>query len=240
MSSNDLSLDQLKSALPKAFKHRASQELVDKFNTITKDDVMKEAYRDNLLSYTHVLMDGKFRMEQYTDAIRYITHKLMGSTNIDAYIKTFPDRYQNFVASGTSDKDIASYVTSYNKNKLVNIIYEQTMIPTYILNQDIYQKAINKQVSLMMDDTVSPHVQQRAADSLMVNLKPPEVAKVELNVKNKSTEITDELHNSLVKLAAKQKEMIEQGISRPKEVAEAPIHIISVDDEDENNGDSNV
>ena len=226
MSSSDLTLEQLQKVLPKGFKHRANQELVDKFNQITQDDEVKEAYRDNLLTYANVLMDGKFRMDQYIDAIKYVTHKLMGCTNIDAYIRTFPDRYAKYLANNTSEKDIASYVTSYNKNKLVNIIYEQTMIPTYILNQDIYQKAINKQVQLMMDDKVSPAVQQKAADSLMVNLKQPEVSKVELDVTTKTTEITDGLHESLVKLAAKQKEMIELGISKPKEIAESPIHVV--------------
>ena len=113
--SHDLTLDQLTKVLPKGFKNNATQKLVDKINLMVKDPIIREAYRDNLLSYTSVLTDGRFQIGHYVDAVKYITHKLMGDSNILAYTKTFPDRYQNFLANGTNDKDIASYVTSYNK-----------------------------------------------------------------------------------------------------------------------------
>ena len=223
--SKDLTLTELTHAIPKGLRHNATQDLVDKVNSIKDDDVVKEAYRDNLVSYASVLKDGRFQINNYLDAIRYITHKLMNKSNIDAYIATFPDRYQNFLTKGTSEKDIASYVSSYNKNKLVNMIREQTIIPTYILNADNLQKAINKQVQLISDDTVSHTVQQKAADSLMMHLKPPETSKVELDITSKSDEITEGLQKSLYELAAKQKQMIEQGLVTTKEVAESSMII---------------
>jgi hypothetical protein len=40
-----------------------------------------ESYRDNLISYTKVMADRKFKVSSYVDAVRYVSHKLMGSTN---------------------------------------------------------------------------------------------------------------------------------------------------------------
>lgn len=44
---------------------------------------------------------------------------------------------------GLTAKDISSVVAIYNKGKLVNKIMEQSIVPTWILNQDLHQKAIN-------------------------------------------------------------------------------------------------
>jgi len=229
--SNDLTIEQLQHALPKGMKQNASQELVDKVNTLTKDDLVRQAYRDNILSYTSVMMDGRFQIGHYIDAIKYITHKLMGDSNIDAYRKTFPDRYLNFVTKGTDPKDIASYVTSYNKNKLVNLIREQTLIPTHILNADYYQKAINKQVALMGDVNVSPTVQQKAADSLLVNLKPPETAKVEIDINTTQNKDIQELREHTLALAKQQQEMISNKMVSVKAVAEAVLIEGEVEDD---------
>ena len=54
------------------------------------------------------------------------------------------------LSAGKNAKDISSFVTSYNKNKLVNLILEQSMIPSWVLNQDMYQKALNVQCELML------------------------------------------------------------------------------------------
>jgi hypothetical protein len=221
--SHDLTLDQLTKVLPKGFKNNATQKLVDKINLMVKDPIIREAYRDNLLSYTSVLTDGRFQIGHYVDAVKYITHKLMGDSNILAYTKTFPDRYQNFLANGTNDKDIASYVTSYNKNKLVNIIREQTLIPTHILNAGLYQKAINKQASLMFDDRVSYTVQQKAADSLLMHLKAPETAKVELDITVKQDKSIEELQAAMFDYAKQQRKAVVAGVVSVKQVAESKL-----------------
>ena len=66
--------------------------------------------------------DAKFVVDQdYVNAVKYVSHKLMGCTNLDAYVKTFPVKYQGFLNQGVLSKDIASYITAYNKSKLVNL-----------------------------------------------------------------------------------------------------------------------
>ena len=107
-----LTVEQFKSALPDKVKKSVNQELIDQINTTLSDPDMYEAYRDNLLSYTRVMSDGRFKVTDYISAVKYVSHKLMGSTNIDAYSKTFPDKIARFTAQGVLPKDIASYVTA--------------------------------------------------------------------------------------------------------------------------------
>ena len=214
-----LTLEQFKQVLPDNFKKTINQEFVDQVNQTLADPMMYELYRDNLLSYTQVMRDGKFKLVDYVNAVKYCSHKIMGATNIDAFVKTFPNRYQRFLASGTGQKDIASYITSYNKSKLVNLILEQSLIPSWVLNQDLYQKAINVQAELMINAN-SEKVRSDAANSLLNHLKPPEVQKVELDIGMKEHSSLNALRQSTMDLVEQQKKMVASGMLTVKDVAE--------------------
>ena len=217
-----LTAEQFRQALPDKVKKSINQELIDQVNATLAEPELFEAYRDNLLSYTKVMADGKFKVSSYVDAVRYVSHKLMGSTNIDAYSKTFPDKITRFMAQGVSDKDIASYVTAYNKSKLVNLIFEQTLIPSYVLNQDLYQKALNVQAELMIT-AKSEKVRTDAANSLLSHLKMPETQKVELDIKVKEDSAIAALRASTLELARQQRLMIGAGAMDAQEIAHSKI-----------------
>jgi hypothetical protein len=134
-----ISLDELDQALPPALKGRMTPEIAQTLNNVISDTQMAQQFRDNFISYTNVLKEGKFKIEDYVNAVVYVGYKLMNYSDREAYQRTFPTRYAELVAKGTPAKDIASYVSAYNKNILVNKIFEQTIIPTYVLNQAIYQ-----------------------------------------------------------------------------------------------------
>lgn len=219
-----LTLDQFKLALPDKVKKSINQELIDQINNTLSDPEMFEQYRDNLISYTKVMADGKFKVTQYIDAVRYVSFKLMGCTNIEAYTKTFPDKYQRFVQQGVSAKDIASYVTAYNKSKLVNLIFEQTLIPTHVLNQDLYQRALNVQADLMMN-AKSEKVRCDAANSLLTQLKAPEVKKVELDIGVKEDSAIAALRQTTMELARQQRLMVESGAMNAQDVAHGRLII---------------
>ena len=207
-----LTAEQFKQVVPNQFKACVSQELIDQINQTLSDPDMYETYRDNLLGYAHVMREGKFKMEDYINAIKYCSHKIMGASNIDAYVKTFPDKYQAMLSAGKNAKDISSFVTAYNKNKLVNLILEQSMIPSWVLNQDMYQKALNHQLYLMLN-AKSEKVQSDAANSILVHLKPPEVTKVELDIGLKKDSAMDDLKQNLAELALMQRQFISAGVS---------------------------
>jgi len=221
-----LSVEQFKSALPDKVKKSVNQELIDQINTTLSEPEMYESYRDNLLSYTRVMADGRFKVDSYVSAVKYVSHKLMGCTNIEAYTKTFPDKYDRFVQQGVTAKDIASYVTAYNKSKLVNLIFEQTMIPSYVLNQDLYQKALNVQAELMMT-AHSEKVRTDAANSLLTHLKMPETQKVELDINVKEDSSIGALRAATMELARQQRLSMESGQMNAQEVAHTKLVIDS-------------
>ena len=225
-----LTAEQFKQVVPNQFKACVSQELIDQINQTLSDPDMYETYRDNLLGYAHVMREGKFKMEDYSNAIKYCSHKIMGASNIDAYVKTFPDKYQAMLSAGKNAKDISSFVTAYNKNKLVNLILEQSMIPSWVLNQDMYQKALNHQLYLMLN-AKSEKVQSDAANSILVHLKPPEVTKVELDIGLKKDSAMDDLKQNLAELALMQKQFISAGVTQVKDLAQQKlVRVIDHDD----------
>lgn len=219
-----LTIEQFKQALPDKVKKSINQELIDQINTTLADPELYESYRDNLISYTKVMADGKFKISSYIDAVRYVSHKLMGCTNIDAYTKTFPDKYARFIQQGVTAKDIASYVTAYNKSKLVNLIFEQTLIPSYVLNQDLYQKALNVQAELMVSAN-SEKVRCDAANSLLTHLKMPETQKVELEIGVKEDGSIAALRATTMELARMQRLMVESGAMNAQEIAHGKLVI---------------
>lgn len=197
--------------LPATKRSMVSDELVERLNaSITGSEEERELLRENFLGYLDVLKDGKYKMDDYLAAVKYVSYKLMGNSNIQAWSKTFPDRYMRLMADSYLETQIHSYVTAYNKNKLVNLIMAQTMVPTYVLNQDIHQKAIN-QLAYLMVNAKSEKVQADAASALLTQLKAPEAQKIDLSVKVEQQDGLDTLNATLVKLAEQQKELIARG-----------------------------
>lgn len=218
----NLTLDNVKRAVPAKLKDSIEQSFVDKLNNLANDPIVADQIRNNFISYAHVINDGKFSIEEYLSAVKYVSFKLMNLTNVDSYARTFPQRYSGLLARGTSQKDIASYVSAYNRGKLVNLILEQTLVPSWVLNQDIYQKAINTQAELM-NNAKSERVKCMAADSILKALAKPEAAGPLVNIDMKESSGINELKQALVELAANQKKSIEKGILTPKNIVEAEI-----------------
>jgi len=219
-----LTMDQFVRVLPKNCKKNVTVEMVDRVNDLLNDQHLRENFRDNLLSYTNVMADGKYKIQSYIDAVRYVSYKLLGSTNIEAYTKTFPDRFQRLVDGGASNKMISSFCAAYNKTKLVCAVLEQTLVPTHIINADLYQKALNVQADLMVSSG-SDKVRCDAANSLLTHLKMPETTKLELDVNVKQDKSIEDLRASTLELVKQQKLMIESGAMEVKEVAHSKLLI---------------
>ena len=209
-------------ALPGNLKSAATDQLADMINQISTDPLIAEQIRDNFLSYTSVLKDEKFRVEDYLNAVAYCSYKLMGDSNQDAYFKTFPQRYANLVAAGRTPKEISSYVAAYAKGQLVNKIMEQTLVPSWVLNQHMYQAALNTQFKIMTDEDVSPKVRSDAADSLLTHLAKPKEAGPLINIDMGETSGMNELKDALSRMAQQQQTLINAGVST-KEIAAQDI-----------------
>ncbi len=224
-----LTEDQFKAALPANMTKSVNPILMMRINNTLSSEQEWDNYRENLLDYVGVLQQGKFKMENYLNAVRYVGFKVMGFNNITSYKRTFPDKYVKFVNDGVSAKDISSYSTAYNQSKLVNLIFEQTLIPTHIINAPTFQKAINKQVSIMNNEDASFKVQSDAANSLLMHLKAPEVKKVELDIGLNTNSVIDDYQEAMSAMVAQQLELIKAG-GDVKQIANAKIPVAEVID----------
>lgn len=217
-----LTLELLEKTLPQKYRRGINQELLNTITNALNDPDNYENFRDGFIGYIDVLQDGRFKITDYLSAVKYCTFKLMGNSNQDSYIKAFPDRYSALLSRGASAKEISSHVAMYNKSQLVNKIMEQSMIPSWIINQDLYQKAINVQADLMIN-AQSEKVRSDAANSLLIHLKPPEVKKVELDIGLKKNDELEQLRNITAELASQQKRLIEAGVVDAKYIAETRL-----------------
>lgn len=216
-----LTEDEVKRALPSNLKTIDVAGLTNALNSIQVDPEAADNIRNNFISYTHILKEGKFKIEDYLNAVAYSSFKIMGYNNQEAYARTFPNRYQALVAKNTSAKDISAYVAAYSKNKLVNLILEQAMIPTWVLNQDMFQKALNEQFNLMTS-AKSEMVRMQAANSILTHLKKPETKEFNINIGATDSDGMKDLKETMAELASQQQKMIAAGVGA-REIAQKPI-----------------
>lgn len=210
-----LTVDEVRKALPPNLKSAATPSLVDALNDLSTngavDPEVAENIREGFITYANVLKDGKYKLENYMNAIAYVTFKMMGYTNQEAYARTFPQRYAELTSKGTTSKDISSYVSMFHKGKLVQAIMDQAMIPVWLLNNDKMQEAIDHQFFLMKNGK-SEMVQHLAAKSLMETLKKPEAKEINLNIGATEDSGLEELRAAMLGLAQQQQMLIEQGV----------------------------
>lgn len=220
----EITQEDLRRSLPANLRGSATQELADKINSIAADPIMAKEIGDNFISYASVLKEGKFKIDDYINAVTYVTRILMGDNNQEAYASTFPERMIDMTANGYSAQKISSYVAAYNKGKLVNLIREQTLIPMWVQNAHIYQKAINVQSDLMMGAT-SELVRTQAANSILTHLqKPKEAANLQLNINTGSENSSmNALAEALNNLSEGQRKVIQTKGMSAKEVAHSEL-----------------
>lgn len=221
-NTNTLTIEDVKRAVPAKLKVAINQDIVDKINNVSKDPELAKSIQDNFITYSLVLREGKYKVEDYLNAVTFCTYKVMGMSNVDAYIKTFPTRHQMLLARGATDKDISSFVANYFRNKMVQSILEKTIIPFHILNQDARQEALNVQVQLMMT-AKSEMVRMKAADSVLAHTEAPTATGPLLNVNIGKSSAMEDLERTITDLARIQKQAIEDNLVSTRDIAEQKI-----------------
>lgn len=225
-------IEEIKESLPRSKRKNVTQSIVDTINNLNNDEdnIFCDAYKENFITFASVMRSGEYKISDYMNAVKYASFKLMEYTNIDAYQATFPDRYKRYIIKYAylGDEDtirdtrLSAHVAGYNKNKLVNQIMEQSMIAPSIIGQGLFQEALARQAHLMMN-AKSELVQTQAANSILVQLKPPETAKIELDIGLKENDAISELRKATLALAQQNQRAIEAGTITPKDAIEAII-----------------
>lgn len=205
-----LTLQEVTSAVPATLKASINQSLVDTLNNLSLDPEVAETVRDNFMSYATVMRDGKFKMQDYVNAVTFVSFKMMDMSNHDAWCYTFPQRHAALVAAGKSKKDISSHVSMYAKGQLVNKILDQSLIEPWLLNRDIHQKAVNH-LATLMTTAQSEKVQCDAAAALLTHLAKPKAVGPLINIDMSENSGMNELNATLEKMALQQQLLVQQG-----------------------------
>jgi hypothetical protein len=212
---------ELKEALPKQHRAKITTQFIDDLNKMVAEPEFGELYAKNAVTYATVLQEGRFKLTDYFNAVAFVSHKMLGMSSMAAYQKVFPDKVKDMVARNVSNKDMQAYASTYNKNKLVTLIYEQTLIPDHIMYASVRHKAIAAQAALL--SSTNEHIVQKAADSLMNHLKAPEQSKLTLDIATNDTGVIADLAAAVANLSTQQRGKILEGELAPKEVAHSPI-----------------
>ena len=223
-----LTLQEVQETLPISHRQNMTQAMVDQLNSLSADPEEARYIRENFITFSQVLQEGKFKVGDYVRAVMYVSHKVMGKSNLQAWKATFPERYQSQIDSGKEAKDIASLVTAYNKGMLVNKVMERAMVPSLILNQDMFQKALQTQYEIMTDVSVIPRDRVAAANSLLVHLQKPVNNKAELKVEIAINDGMAALEANLAAMSRQQLYLIENDPTITVEgIAATPLKVIS-------------
>lgn len=205
-----LTIDVLRDVAPKKTRSMITQELVDKINMWNEDPKLLEGLKDNVLSYIGVLQTGKYRIDEYLNAVRYVSYKLIGHSDIDAYAITFPDRYQRLVDQGVSRTDIAPYVSIYRKTQLVVKIFEQTIVPTNVLNAPMHQESLNELMRIGFNGR-SEIARVQALSKVLDITAPDKTAKLQLDINMDQGAIIDDYESAMNAMVQQQLELIAKG-----------------------------
>ena len=222
-----LTYEEFKNALHKEKRNLLTEEI---FNTIKQIDNDPDFdLRNELLTYTNVLMTGKYKVTDYARACKYVALKNAGFTNKNAYARVFPERVNRWIEEGKDRDFIDKRVNKYNNSKLVVEITKKALIPTKILNQDKVQKALNVLDDLMMN-AKSEMVRFKSAEALVRELKIEDDNKLELDITVKKDESLVQLEEKLAEFSAMQLEAIKNKQVNVKQIAE--MDIITVETEE--------
>lgn len=225
-----LALESVRKLVPKNQRTLITQEFLDKLEASVSDSLVAEQFKENFVTYLNVLSKGKYKMEDYINAVKYVSFKLLGYSNINAYIATFPERYERLKAEGQTQ--IEAFVSMYNKNKLVMQIYEQTIVPSYVLNAPMHQQALNTLAAMIIDDDVRGMTKVKACEAILQYTKQPDIVKGELTIGIEQSDTINDLREITENLADTYRMMLEKKGMKLKDVAEANIIDITPEDED--------
>ena len=219
---SELTMDVVRQVLPTKFARAITDENVAQWNLVTSDPDMAAYYRENFITYSKVLNEGKFTVDEYLNAVMYCSHRLAGETTKDSYLRVFPHKAAEWLVKGVKTKTQDAYVSMYNNTKLVRKIMEQSVIPIWVLNQDKAQAAINVLADLM-DNADSEKVRSDSANALLNHLKKPDNLKVELDIGVKEGSELANLQKVMAELAQAQLSAIQSGGVNALGIAESRI-----------------
>ena len=217
-----LTLELLQDSLGKKKGNLINQDTVDELNKLAEDSDYGEEFVDAYKQYFNVLdKNGSWSTPKYMNAMKFFILIESEHSIVDAYVKVFPERLAARHARGETKKDIGGEASRYNASALVNEIRKVATIGIKLTHRFMLTDALDVTHKLMNDRNVSPAVRQKAAETLIRELKPDDKTEISIEIKNDVSAI-DELRKATEALVLEQRRSIEAGIA-VKYIAESKI-----------------
>ena len=71
-----LPVESVRKLLPKNLRSSITQEFLDKIEASLGDSEVAEQVKENFIGYLSVLKTGKYKMDDYINAVKYVSYKL--------------------------------------------------------------------------------------------------------------------------------------------------------------------
>jgi len=222
--STEISLDLVQTMLPKSHQGQVDDTMLEEIKKLAENPDYGPDFLQAYWDCLNVLAENpKNSHTQYLNALKFFSLIEAGHSLTDAYIKTFPDRYEAR-AKGNPNADksiIRGEASRFNQSKLVNQIRQACTMPVQLIHRHLLHEAILENAKLMKT-AKSEMVRQKAADTLIRELKPAEENIINVKVEDNSTSVIQDLRAATMELAQQQQKAIEGGMPT-KQIAAARI-----------------
>lgn len=219
----DEAVDILRNSVPESYRRGINKATLVMVAESLESPEEMEIFKENFITFSSVLSGNtNYSLQQYIDAVKYVSFKLMGLKNIECYARTFPERMLRLRREGKSEKDITAYVSGYNTSQLITRLMAQSVIPIHILNQGAVQEAINAQLAIIHHSKNDLAV-VKAADSLLNHCKPPVETKMSLDINTADKDALSALVEATRNLAKSQRTDVLNNTRTVRDVAEDPL-----------------
>lgn len=215
----EITKEELVAKLPEK-KGTITDEIVELVNQANNDPAFSPGeFIRTMVDYKDIMLNNRGNMEDYINAIKFCAYLESEDNATEAYRKARAN--DEFVSSKvgchteSADYRALTHVASrYRQSKLVRAILSQTDMPLYL----VFQKSRYQAVQVLHDEMLSaPYSKDRisAAEKLLTHVKAPENVQIELGIgmDNESKSIQQSLNDQLMVVAARQKQLLEQGVS---------------------------
>ena len=212
----ELSLDVVQSQLKPQQRLTVSQDTLDEINELAQNPEYGPEFLDAYLDHLNIFKDNPKRSHtQYLSAIKFFSLVEADNTLTDAYIKTFPHRYDDRKQNYSFEERVPSIMrgeaSRYNGSMLVNEIRRVAAIPVQLIHRHVLHEAIIEQ-AILMRSAKSEMVRQKAGATLIAELKPAEEHVLQVKVDDNAGSVISDLHKAAVALAAAEFKSVTGGV----------------------------
>ena len=212
----ELTADELKKRFPSKSK-TITDETVELINQANSDPNFNgDEFLSTMYDYENVMYKNKASIKEFITALKFCAYlEAEGDNYTEAYKRArandeFVIARLNMPTDSSEYKELTFAASRYRKTPMVKDILTQADMPLYLMFQGARYKAVKTLADEMLTAQYSKD-RISAADKLLTHVKPPENAKIELDVSVKQDSIIDKYEAMITSLVKTQQKQIAEG-----------------------------